>query len=415
MLHHRLFARAATTFALIGAVVGLASCDPDNTDVMGPKPSHGDGMFQRYVSLGNSIAAGYQSDGINDNTQKQSFPYLLAQAMGTRFAYPALTVPGCPPPITNFQTGARLGGTSAPPCALRIATSATDILNNVAVPGAETFDATMTVGPKANILTTLVLGGKTQVQRALDANPTFVSVELGPNNVLGASLSGLLTATPGVTTGLTTVANFITSYDAITKQLTDSVHDLKGVIINVPNITVIPALIPGQVLAQPAAGLALNAATGKTVVVNPNCATTTSLISLLIINAIKGGTHPATISCDKAPAPTYPLLGDIFVLDAAEQATVTTTVNGYNSYLSTKANDLGFAYYDLNAALTALRGTADVKTIVDFASATNPCGLAISLDCVHPSARGSALIANGIIAAINTKYPTAKLSPVAVP
>jgi hypothetical protein len=211
------------------------------------------------------------------------------------------------------------------------------------------------------------------------------------------------------------VANFITSYDAITKQLTDSVHDLKGVIVNVPNITVIPALIPGQVLAQPAAGVALNAATGKTVVVMPNCATTTSLVSLLIINAIKGGTHPTTISCDKAPAPTYPLLGDIFILDAAEQATVTTTVNGYNAYLSTKANDLVFAYYDLNAALTALRGTADVKTIVDFTSATNPCGLAISLDCVHPSARGSALIANGIIAAINTKYPSAKLSPVAVP
>jgi hypothetical protein len=298
---------------------------------------------------------------------------------------------------------------------LRRATSATDILNNVAVPGAETFDATLPVGPKANILTTLVLGGKTQVKRALDANPTFVSIELGPNNVLGAALSGLLTATPGVTTGLTPLATFVTSYAAMTKELTDSVHDLKGVIINVPNISTIPALVPGAVFANPAANAALNAATGKTVVVLPNCAATTSLVSLSIINAIKASQHPATLSCDRAPDPNYPLLGDIFILDATEQATVTQRVTDFNIYLKAKADSLGFAHYDFKGALDALRGTADVKTIVDFTSATNPCGLAISLDCVHPSARGSAIMANGIIDAINARYPSAKLTKVTPP
>ncbi|HKO14854.1 MAG TPA: SGNH/GDSL hydrolase family protein [Gemmatimonadaceae bacterium] len=407
----RILARAAAVLVLAGAAAG---CHDSDAIVLGPKATGANAIFQSYVSIGNSIAAGYQSDGINDNTQRQSFPSLLAQQMRTRFAYPSLALPGCPPPITNFQTGARLGGASAPPCALRNAASATDILNNVAVPGAETFDATMPVGPKANVLTQLVLGGKTQAQRAIEARPTFVSIELGPNNALGAALSGLLTPTPGVTTGLTPETSFESSYAALTTQLTDALPTLQGVIVNVPDVTAIPALVPGPVFANPAAGAALNAATGKTVTVLPNCATSASLISLNIITAIKSGQHPTTISCDKAPDPNYPLLGDIFVLDATEQAAVSGAVAGYNTFLKAKADSLGFAYYDLKSALSALRGTADVKAIVDFTSATNPCGLALSLDCVHPTAHGNALIANGIIAAINAKYQTT-LALVAVP
>jgi len=56
-----------------------------------------------YVALGNSITAGYQSGGINDSTQRQSYALLLARQMGTRYAYPALTMPGCAPPINNVR------------------------------------------------------------------------------------------------------------------------------------------------------------------------------------------------------------------------------------------------------------------------------------------------------------------------
>jgi hypothetical protein len=44
-----------------------------------------DPLFQNYVSLGNSLTAGYQSGGINDSTQKQSYAVLFAQQAGTRF------------------------------------------------------------------------------------------------------------------------------------------------------------------------------------------------------------------------------------------------------------------------------------------------------------------------------------------
>src|SRR2546426_6658360 len=77
-----------------------------------PVPAYaGGGMFVRYVSLGNSITAGFQSGGINDSTQKQSYAVLVAAAMGgDKFYYPSLGGLGCPPPFTNVFTLTRLGG-----------------------------------------------------------------------------------------------------------------------------------------------------------------------------------------------------------------------------------------------------------------------------------------------------------------
>src|SRR3712207_8913200 len=58
----------------------------------------------RYVAIGNSITAGYQSDGINDSTQARSYAVLLAQAAGTTFRVPALNRPGCQPPIADRKS-----------------------------------------------------------------------------------------------------------------------------------------------------------------------------------------------------------------------------------------------------------------------------------------------------------------------
>src|SRR5947209_17685662 len=103
--------RVAAALALIGTVAG---CTDNSAKVLGPKPTQGNGLFQSYVSLGNSITAGYQSGGINDSTQKRSYAVLLAGQMGTRFAYPSIAMPGCPPPINNFQTQTRVTLTGFP-------------------------------------------------------------------------------------------------------------------------------------------------------------------------------------------------------------------------------------------------------------------------------------------------------------
>jgi hypothetical protein len=75
--------------AALGAVVGLAACEAKDT-VLGPTTIGTGDIFHSYVALGNSITAGYQSGGINDSTQRQSFARLLAVQMGTQYHYASL-------------------------------------------------------------------------------------------------------------------------------------------------------------------------------------------------------------------------------------------------------------------------------------------------------------------------------------
>src|SRR4030088_2210805 len=162
-----------TRVAAVGAVMALAACSSDKK-LLGPTNLAGD-IFKSYVAMGNSITAGYQSGGISDATQRQSYAFLLASRMGTQYHYASLAAPGCPAPIINFNTQAR--PTGAPACALRSTSSITDILNNVAVPGASSYDPTAVNGtPFSNALATFILVGKTQVERGLDAQTAFGSV-----------------------------------------------------------------------------------------------------------------------------------------------------------------------------------------------------------------------------------------------
>src|SRR4051812_41191795 len=166
---------------LMGAAAAFVACQADNS-VLGPTPINP--IFTNYVALGNSITAGYQSGGINDSTQQQSYAVLLAKQMNTRFAVPLFNKPGCPPPVNNLltQTRVTLTGQTASTsttCALRAQASIGPTLNNVAVPGIATADPIAVGGTPANAnnpLVELILGGKTMVAKALDASPTFATV-----------------------------------------------------------------------------------------------------------------------------------------------------------------------------------------------------------------------------------------------
>src|SRR4051812_40518196 len=105
----------------LATVVGLAvvnSCSPYSNDVFEPKAS-ANGIFGQYVAIGNSITAGYQSGGLIDSTQRRAYPFLLAQAMGTRYQYASMAGRGCAPLIQSFLTQARPAGTTAATCDLR--------------------------------------------------------------------------------------------------------------------------------------------------------------------------------------------------------------------------------------------------------------------------------------------------------
>jgi lysophospholipase L1-like esterase len=395
----------------MGTAALLVACDA-NRDAVG-LTNLNNGIFRSYVAIGNSLTAGWQSGGLNDSLQQLAYPRLLATQMGTPYKFASLVNPGCPPPVANFQTQARVKipndttPTTGVTCLLRAPASVTDVLNNVGVPDARVLDPISPTTVASNALTTFILGGKTQVQRALDARPTFVTIWIGANNVLQAAYTGILTPTPGVSNGIVgTQAEFQASYDQMIKQLLDSMPGLKGVLIGVPDASAIPLMSSAALIAaSPQIQAALALVAGQPVAVDPNCVGSPALITTpLLLNLIKAGSHPPIITCQPSPADPTNTVGNLFVLDAAERAQLSGFVAGLNAYIKGKADAIGFGFWDPNPTLTGLSLTQRLP-FPNFAP-TGTFGTAFSLDGVHPSAEGQKIIANNLITVINQKYGT---------
>jgi lysophospholipase L1-like esterase len=394
-----------TRVAVLGAIVASAACS-DKAVVLGPPVPD---IFKSYVAMGNSITAGYQSGGISDATQRQSYAFLLAGRMGTQYHYAALANPGCPAPIINFNTQAR--PTGAPPCALRLGSSITDILNNVAVPGASSFDPADRDGtPFSNALTTFILGGKSQVQRALEANPTFVTIGIIGNDYLSFAIQDGRTA---ALANITPVATFSANYDALIAELLAGAPGVKGVILGNVLPTNPPIMFAASAMSNATFKAGFDAQAGTVTTLDPSCvaggAGATSLINTFLAHQIRAGAHPPIVACvpggqsGALPAP----IGDILILDPAEQTTINTIVSGYNQYLQGIANSIGFAYYDPNTILVSLKAAGTlIRATPNYASATAPFGTGMSLDGVHPALAVHRELANALIGVINAKYGT---------
>ena len=120
-----------------------------------------------------------------------SFAFLVAQQGGAAFGYPSIFGRGCPAPLTNNVTQTRVGGGSASGCDLRSVPVPTT-LNNVAVPGMQVVDVFSNTASAVSTyerLQTFFLGGQTPWDALKRTQPTFVSIELGANDVLGALLA----------------------------------------------------------------------------------------------------------------------------------------------------------------------------------------------------------------------------------
>jgi lysophospholipase L1-like esterase len=386
--------------ALASVTLGLAGACEKSADIVRPVPTPGDDLFRSYVNLGNSIGAGYQSGGIVDSTQLQSYAVVFANQVGTRFAVPLLKRPGCPPPLTNFATQARLDNAAAQSCAFRDPASVTGIINNVAVPGALAADPTANGnGPGSSILTQMILGGETQVQRALEAKPTFVTVEIVGNDILAPAGSGQLG-------GVTPVATFTANIDKIVDPLV-AAGVKGGVLFGTANVLHSALFFPAAALQNPQFAGSIAAAAGvapTALVIHPNCVGSSSLISFPGIVAFLKASPVKIIACQPNTIPGTPV-GDIGVLDATEQATLTATVDAYNAYVQQKANTVGWGYYDVNKTLDAAVARGDI-TIVNLGNPTQPFGPFMSIDPVHPSALGHKYITNDLIDVVNAKYGT---------
>ena len=383
-----------------GLVLAAVGCSNEDL-ITPPVPLYkGGAMFQRYVSMGNSITAGVQSGGINDSTQQQSYVALVAGKMGSPFYYPSLNPPGCPPPFTNIFTGARvLGGTSTT-CALRNP-NIPPFLTNVAVPGAEVIDGISNFpkpGTNSNALTLVMLGARTQTQAMMDARPTFVSVWLGNNDLLGA-------VEAGDTTLATDTAAFRTEY----AQVLDSIDatGASAVLIAVglghlANNVVVPFFSRGSTWY----GLwASGAFAPAPFTVAANCAPPrgdTVIVSFAygfgLLAASQAG--PDTLSCTAAP-----------VVEPPEVAFFVRLQLEYNAIIQALAAAHGWAFTDsVNTTLDSLAGVPNQFAPFPnsaVACSGSPFGLAFSCDGIHPNQGTQLLIARKLVRAINAKYGSA--------
>jgi lysophospholipase L1-like esterase len=345
---------------MAAAALSLSACvDDDQGFSTTPTPANG-AMFARYMALGNSITAGYQSGGINDSTQARSYvPLLAAKAGVTNFGVPSIARPGCPVPFVAPLTAA----TGVAPTCARSATGAqVNFVQNVAVPGARLLDLLRVPSGQLGQLNTLIVGPRTQVRAMKEGQPTFVSVWVGNNDALEASLSGNLgpTATRADST-LTPLATF----QAQLTQLVDSIKSTnpRGVMLVgvVDAVRAVPLIQPGAyffVASQATAGRF----NGK--LVNANCSPVNALgqpnplsrnmVSFQIVSDANFG----EINCD----PNFYAVGDprrgVYLLDTAEQAAVSARVGtlangtasggGYNAAIRAAADANGWLYVDPN-------------------------------------------------------------------
>ena len=99
---------------------------------------------------------------------------------------------------------------------------------------------------------------------------------------------------------------------------------------------------------------------------------------------------------------TFPM-ADRFILIPSEILELKNATDTFNAHIKMKATEKGLAFVDANAILTTVATTGITANNFTVRS-TFATGGAFSLDGVHPSPRGYALIANEFMKSINAKY-----------
>lgn len=401
--------RGPALVLLLGIAVVVASC-LDRGDPLEPQPA---GLLDRYVALGNSITASFQSEGLHLEMQNQAYPVLLARKAGATFGIPEFIYPGCPPPLAAPLTATRI---SEVLCAGRIVPFP-ELIQNLAIPGARLADA-LERAPPGLVLAPLILPGRSQVEAMQDARPTLVSVWLGNNDALRAALDA-------DTTLLTPLADFRAAYDQVVAAVVATPAQ-DAILIGIANAALMaPALQPGAyfwaLARMPDPPVALTVSDNCAPFSpdgQPNPAGLSRLVSFQgIFDHLKtGSTEPAVIDC-AADAP--------FVLNEIEQHVIAERVARFNDHIRQRAEEHGWIYLDPGPTLVApalpdpdrLRKCqhldaahdepsffAAVEASCPSLSAPNFFGAYFSYDGFHPSSAAHAVIADTLAGRLNAKH-----------
>lgn len=402
------------------ATVAIVSCKPD---LKSPTPEAGSLDVSKYVSIGNSITSGYADNALYYDGQMVSYPNLIAQQFkligGGEFKQPLVNMSsvGIGGSLTSkltlgYKTDCK-GATALSPVGgpgdFSIFTSnisSTGPFNNMGVPGAKSFHVPYPgygmANPffgrmSANPQTSSILA-EASAQKA-----TFFSLFIGNNDVLSYALAG------GASDSVTNVSYFGGVIDLIVETM--MANGAKGVIGNIPDVTNIPYFT-----TVPYNGLILDAtqAAGLSTAYAPlGIKFSEGSNGFIIADAVPGGmrqiksnelillsTPQDSLKC-AGWGSTKPIPNQ-YVLTTTEIANIQNAVTGFNAKLRTVADAKGLAYVDVNAFMALAKKGITYNGVTT--SATFVSGGAFSLDGVHLTPKGNALLANEFLKAINAKY-----------
>ncbi len=274
-----------TLFKNIGilgaASIALISCDPK---IDTPTPSvEGKIDVSNYIAIGNSITAGYASNGLYLEGQKVAYPVLIAQQFklagggefnaplfaanesdGTGYlrldgflsaSSPILTsVPRDPDAVAGKSAFAYNASLNPDSIILKPYVGSTN--HNWGVPGIRVADIeTPGYGYPNSYFGRMLTDGEKQTAtyaaKVLAQNPTFFTCWLGNNDVLGYSTAG----GAELLAQLTPEAEFTAKYNKFITDLTNLPTKPKGVVGNIPDVTSLPFFTtvgPGIKLSLPA-------------------------------------------------------------------------------------------------------------------------------------------------------------------
>jgi hypothetical protein len=379
------------------------------------------------VVVGDSLSAGVQNFSLLDTQQPHGYAALIAAQAGVFMSLPLVPYPGAPNVLELVSPG--------PPPMIQPATGTLPPIprdipflppTNLAVPGitvaqALTLKPTFDPSPSDPVAgwANIVLGypvpflfpgcfsatncgpALTQIQQAIAWNPTTVIVWLGNDDVLIPALFG---GTP------TDIGTFTTAFQNVLSALSHTKASL--VVANIPDITEIPYFTPVAELAQeaglPASEVAalLEIPTVEGYYLRPAGVTVAEQI-------LESGT-PASILTQTCSAEPFSVAPVGCVVTPGEVSAFQQTVTSYNLAIASAAKSLGATLVDIYSLAENIYQNG-YKTGSYCLNAGFLGGL-FSLDGVHPTNTGYAIIANTFIQQMNTtmgtKIPLVSIAPV---
>ena len=501
---------------LVALAATMFNCSEDfEHPVEDIKITSGDADFSKYIALGNSLTSGYRDNALYKSGQENSYPNILAGQMkaagGGEFKIPYM--PNDVGGFNNADFGGLFPGKlelkivngaltpvpSAPGAALdNVATAGP--YQNMGVPGAKSYHLIAPgYGNPAGLKTIPATANPyfvrfsnnpatSVVAQAVAQAPTFYSLWIGNNDVLGYATSGGVGVDHNETGSLDAAkyeSGDISNVNVVKTSIATIVGAMKqggakgGVIANIPSVTAIPyfTTVPyaplsptnasfGPMIDQlnstfaglnkvfdalgaPERKIVFSKTAASAVVIKdkdlPDLSTaiTTALIkggqdakTAGLFGLIYGQARQATskdllvltsssvigkvdtdrvkelmsMGVSQADAGqlaisgiTYPLV-DKYVLTAKETAKAEAAVTKFNAAIAEVANANGLALVDAYSEMKKLSSASGIKYYGQTYTTTFVSGGAFSLDGVHLTGNGYAIVANMFIDAINRKY-----------